>query len=288
MPVGLSVYDTSAAELLELAVAADEAGFDALWLGEHVVLPVDYTTEHPTDGEHEHAHITGPIVHPETELVDPLVVLAAVAGATTHLRVATGIYLLPLRHPLLTARAAVTLQEASSGRFLLGVGAGWLEEEFAAIGVPFGERRSRLDEAIDVLRAAWAGGPFEHHGPHFCFGRVQVSRRPVDVPLVLGGNGLAARRRAASIGDGWFASGTPDFDDAVGMVAELRGHRPEPEFRCYVRVADAEPATIARYVDAGLHDVVVWADQLWPPTGTVDEKRAAFLAAAARLGLGSP
>jgi probable F420-dependent oxidoreductase len=287
--VGLSAYDLAAPDLLDLARAADESGFDAIWLGEHVVLPVGYASEHPTHRIDDHEHIAGPIVSPDTELVDPMVALAAVAGATTRIRLATGIYILPLRHPLLTARAAATLHEVSGGRFLLGVGAGWLDEEFADLGVPFEQRASRVAESIEVLRAAWRGGPFEHRGKHFSFGPVQSSRRPVEVPIVMGGNTPAALRRAATSGDGWFSSGTPDFKDAVELLATLRRLRSDvgrtAPFRCWFRVPGCDPGLLARYATAGIDDVVVWADQLWPATGTPASKREAFLAAAATLGL---
>jgi probable F420-dependent oxidoreductase len=287
--VGLSVYDITAPDLLDLARAADEAGFDAIWLGEHLLLPVGYASEHPTSGSNSHEHIKGPIVSPDTELVDPLVALGAVAGATTRLRLATGIYILPLRHPIVTARAVATLQEASAGRFMLGIGAGWLEEEFTSLDVPFKERRTRLVESIEVMRAAWAGGPFEHHGTHFSMDRIQVSRRRVDVPLIMGGNTPKALRRAVELGDGWFSSGTPDFDDAVRLFNEIRGLRSEVgldgEYRCYFRVASGDPALREQYGAEGIDDVVVWADQLWPAKGSVEEKREAFFAAAAELQL---
>ena len=285
--VGLSVYDIAAPDLLHLAGAADEAGFDALWLGEHLLLPVGYASEHPTSGA-DHEHITGPIVSPDTELVDPLVALGAVAGATTRIRLATGIYILPLRHPIVTARAVATLQEASGGRFLLGIGAGWLVEEFTSLGVPFDERRSRLVESIEVMRAAWAGGPFEHHGRHFSFDRIQVSRRPVDVPVIMGGNTPKALERAVRLGDGWFSSGTPLFEDAVRLRDQVMALHDEVgsggEFRCWFRVTSGDPELLARYRAEGIDDVVVWADQLWPAEGSPAEKREAFAAAAADLG----
>jgi probable F420-dependent oxidoreductase len=288
MTVGLSVYDITAPDLLDLARAADEVGFDAIWLGEHLVLPVGYASEHPTQGNSSHEHITGPIVSPDTELVDPLVALAAVAGATRRICLATGIYILPLRHPLVTARAAATLHEVSGGRFLLGVGAGWLEEEFRALDVPFDARRGRFAESLDVLRAAWEGGPFEHHGENYDFEQIQISRRPIPVPVILGGNKPVALRRAAQLGDGWFSSGTPDFDDAVRLVRELRALRRElgrpEEYRCFVRVGSGERSVLDRYRSEGIDDLVVWADQLWPAKGSPDEKREAFVAAAAELG----
>ena len=140
------------------------------------------------------------IIDPRTELLDPWVFLGAVAAATKRLRLATGMYIAPLRHPLITARAAATLHEVSDGRFMLGVGAGWLREEFAALDVPFDERGSRLDETIEILRMGWRGGPFEFHGTHFDLGPVQVSPRPMAIPLVLGGNTGPALRRAAVCG----------------------------------------------------------------------------------------
>lgn len=289
MRIGLSTYDISATDLVRLAVAADQAGFESLWLGEHIVLPYDYASEHPTTGDAAHQHHTGPIVDPSTKLLDPLVALAACAAATSRIRLATGIYILPLRHPLLTARMTLTLQDAAGGRFLLGVGSGWLEEEFASLGVPFDDRAARMDETLGILRDAWSGKVFSHDGPLFSFGNVQLSPEQVEVPLILGGNTERALRRAATEGDGWFSSGTPSFEDAVRLrdrVVELReaaGRR--GEFPIYVRVAQPDRAELARYETAGFEHVLVWADQLWPKAGDRDGKRTAFVAAAAELGI---
>ena len=287
--IGLSAYDISATELVHLAAAADEAGFESLWLGEHIVLPSDYGSEHPTTGDTAHQHHTGPIVDPSTKLLDPLVALAACASVTTHLRLATGIFILPLRHPLLTARMTLTLQDVAGGRFLLGVGSGWLEEEFDALAVPFDDRAARMDETLAILRRAWSGEVFSHDGPLFAFGNVQVSPEPVDVPLILGGNSERALRRAAAAGDGWFSSGTPSFEDAVRLrdrVIELRSATgAHGEFPIYVRVANPNRADLARYEAEGFEHVLIWADQLWPAEGHPDDKRTAFAAAAAELGV---
>ncbi len=115
MTISISAYDMNAPDFLDLAAAADAAGFDAVWLGEHVVLPVDYASEHPTHGGADGQHHSGPIVQSDTELLDPWVALGAAAGSTRRLRLATGMYILPLRHPLMTARAACTLHTASGG-----------------------------------------------------------------------------------------------------------------------------------------------------------------------------
>jgi probable F420-dependent oxidoreductase len=290
MTVSICAYNMAAADLLALAVAADELGFEALWLGEHILLPVGYASDHPTDdaSTDEH-HITGPIVDPNTRLLDPWVQLAATAAATKRLRLATGIYILPLRHPLLTARAAATLHEVSGGRFLLGVGSGWLQEEFDALGVPFSERGRRFDETVEVLRRAWAGGPFDYQGSIFSFGPLQVASSRVDVPIIFGGNTPRALRRAALMGDGWFSSGTPTFDAALKLrdaIHDVReSHGKTSPFRCYFRVEGFDPAAIQRLQREGIDDVVIWADQLWPPVG---DRRAALAEAADALGLVSP
>lgn len=287
MRIGLSVYDFHPRELLELAAAADEFGFDAIWLGEHVVLPQGYSSEHPTTGETGHQHHTGPIVDPSTELVDPLSALSAAAAVTTRLKLATGIYLLPLRHPLVTARAAYTAHEISGGRLMLGVGSGWLKEEFDALGVPFHDRVGRTEEALSVLRSAWAGGPFENHGPHFPFDRVQVSPRPMDIPLVLGGNTEKALRRAVQLGDAWFSSGTPSFEDAVRLrdrVGELCAEYGRDPIRCYFRVEKWDAESVGRYAAEGMNDIIVWADQVWP-RGDFADKRQSLARAAEQLGL---
>ncbi|MDT3446546.1 MULTISPECIES: TIGR03619 family F420-dependent LLM class oxidoreductase [unclassified Pseudofrankia] len=290
MSIGLTVYGLHPRDLLDLAVAADELGFDAIWLGEHIVLPWGYSSEHPTNDEAAPQHIAGPIIDPATELADPLPALAAAAAVTTSLKLATGIYLLPLRHPLVTARAVHTVHEISGGRLMLGVGSGWLREEFDALGVPFQGRGAAMEEALGVLRAAYAGGPFENPGPRFPFGQVQVSPGPVDVPLVLGGNSEKALRRAVRLGDAWFSSGTPSFEDAARLrdrIAQLCAEQGRDPLRCYFRAEKWDAETIGRYHAEGIDNLVIWADQVWP-SGDLAEKRRTLAQAAEQLGLEPP
>ena len=292
MRVGLSAYNIEAADLVALTQAADEAGFEALWLGEHIVLPVDYGSEHPTTGDSAHQHHTGPIIDPSTILLDPLVALGGAAAVSARITLATGIYLLPLRHPVAVARMSLTLQDLARGRFVLGVGSGWLAEEFAALGVPFEERGSRFDEAIDVLRAMWSGEIVTHRGTHFEFGPVQLCPKPVEIPLVLGGNTDRALRRVAAKADAWFSSGTPDFDDAlrlrdrVAAACDSAG-RAQP-LPMHFRVPSPTAADLDRYAAEGFEHVVVWADQVWPADGDLDAKRASLFSAAQRLGVTPP
>ena len=285
MRIGVSVYNVRATDLVGLAVAADQAGFSSLWLGEHLVLPWGYDSEHPTHGDTPAEELRHPrIIENSTELLDPFVALAAAAAVTSRIRLATGIYLLPLRHPLLTARGVASLADLSGGRFMLGVGSGWLQEEFDALDVPFTDRASRYEESLTVLRAAFRGGPFEHAGRHWKFGPVQISPRPVDTPIVLGGNSDAALRRAARMADAWFASGNPSLDEAVDLLGRLTARCRERgrSLETYVRVPAFDPAVVDRYKEAGFDNVLFWAEDICPPGA---DRRASFRSAAEELGM---
>ena len=290
MRVGLTSYDVHPTEFLQLARAADEAGFQSLWLGEHLVLPLGYGTEHPTKDQPGVQHHTGPIIDPDTELVDPLVQLGAAAAVTSRIELATGIYILPLRHPLAVARSACTVQDLAEGRFLFGVGFGWLEEEFDALDIPFRTRVSRFEESVEVIRAAWQGGEVDHEGKHFSIHGVQVSNRTNEIPLMLGGNVERALQRAARLGDGWFSSGTPPLEESVRLRTELLRHRAasdraEDPFRLVFRMSGADPAEVRRYEDAGFDEVLIWTDQVWPEGQRLEAKREVLFHAAEQLAL---
>lgn len=290
MKIGLSAYDVTARDFLDMARAADEAGFSSLWLGEHIVLPIGYTTDHPSVGGSAPQHHTGPIIDADTELVDPLVQLGAAASTTSRIRLATGIFILPLRHPLAVARSVCTVQELAEGRFDLGIGFGWLKEEYVALGLPFRQRVSRFEEGIDVIRLALRGGAINHDGRHFPVSDIQVTRRPTHVPLMLGGNSPKALERAARLGDGWFSSGTPQFEESIRLREELMelrasGERSADPFRLVFRMEGNEAEVVGRYADAGFEEVLIWADRVWPATGDLGAKREAMFAAADALGL---
>jgi probable F420-dependent oxidoreductase len=289
MRIGLTSYDVHATEFLELAKAADEAGFDSLWLGEHVVLPLGYSSSHPTSAQPGVQHHTGPIVAPDTELVDPLVQLGAAAAVTSRITLATGIFVLPLRHPLAVARSVCTVQEIAEGRFTFGLGFGWLEEEFESLDVPFGERISRFEESVAVLRESWKSGEVVFSGQHFEISGVQVTHRVTTVPLILGGNTDRALQRAVRLGDGWFSSGTPPFEESIRLRGELQRRRADTgndaPFELIFRMAGADPAVARQYEDAGFENVVIWTDQVWPAGKPLNEKRDAMFAAAEALGV---
>ena len=284
--IGLMAWDIGGSDLVGLARAAEVGGFDAVWLGERTVLPIGYRSRHPA------SEVTAPIAAPATsdmQLVDSTVALGAVASATSHLRIGTGISILPLRHPIHSALAAATLADLSRGRFMFGIGAGWLEEEFEILDVPFAKRYRRLRESIEIMRAAWAGGPFEYHGECFSFEPCQITRSAVQVPLIMGGNTPKALDRAALLGDGWISSRTPTFDEAVAarqrLLALRETHGLTQPFHCYVRVPAAERTLVSQYEAAGFEDLIVRANQLWPSSGTIEEKTEMFLAATQAVAL---
>jgi probable F420-dependent oxidoreductase len=252
------------------------------------MLPMAYDSAHPISDSVQHH--TGPIISPETHLLDPWALLGGVATRTSRVLLATGIYLLPLRHPLLTARAAATLAELSSGRFRLGVGAGWLREEFDALGIPFEQRFSRTEETLEILRAAWAGGTMSHHGEHFQIDSVQVCDEAVQVPIVLGGNSLPALRRAARLGDGWMSSGTPTFEEALVLRDQLVALRDATgvtgEFPLYFRIERPDPSLVEKYEREGFTNLLFWADQV--SKGAHDDLRTNLAAIANDLGIEPP
>jgi probable F420-dependent oxidoreductase len=183
-----------------IARGAEEAGFESLWTVEHVVVPQDYESEYPYDK-------SGKMPGGETsDIPDPLIWLAYVAGATSTIRLATGILIATQRNPLITAKEVATLDRLSEGRVTLGVGVGWLEEEFRALGVPFERRGKRLDDYIVAMRALWTEERATHQGDFTSFDNAISRPKPAQpsVPIVIGGHSEAAARRAGRLGDGFF------------------------------------------------------------------------------------
>jgi probable F420-dependent oxidoreductase len=201
-----------------IATAAEEAGFESLWTVEHVVVPADYRSQYPYDP-------SGRMPAPDDmPLPDPLVWLAFAAAATSRIRLGTGIAILPQRNPVIAAKEVATLDRLSGGRVLLGVGAGWLKEEFEALGVPFERRGQRLDEHIGAMRALWAGERASYDGELVHFQACTMSPRPEAgrVPIHIGGHTDVAARRAGRLGDGFFP-GTTDAEHLAHILGVMRG-----------------------------------------------------------------
>lgn len=202
----------SAEGAVELAQAAEAAGFESLWTVEHVVVPAGYESPYPY---HRSGKMAGGI--DDFPLPDPFVWLTYVAAHTSTIKVATGIIILPQRNPLVVAKTAATLDAMSGGRFMLGVGAGWLAEEFAALGVPFADRGQRTDDYIRALRVLLGDDLASYEGEYTSFRDVYLRPRPVQrpLPIVVGGDSKRAARRAGELGDGYFPGGTARDSIAV-------------------------------------------------------------------------
>jgi probable F420-dependent oxidoreductase len=200
-----------------LARAAEDAGFESLWTVEHTVVPVGYESVYPYDPS---GRMRG---GEDAPIPDPLIWLTWVAAATTTLTLATGIIIVPQRNPLVLAKETATLATLSGGRLVLGVGAGWLAEEFAALGVPFEDRGKRLDDHIGALRALWSQSPARYEGPFVTFSDLHCEPRPPggSIPVVIGGHSPAAARRAGRLGDGFFPAGV-DVEKLESLIGEAR------------------------------------------------------------------
>ena len=197
--------------------AAAEAGFESLWGGEHVVLPSTIESRYPyrADGQIP--------AEPDTPIPDPLIWLAFAAAAAPGLRLGTCILIVPQRNPLVLAKELATLDRISGGRVELGLGVGWLREEFVALGVPWERRGARNDEYVEAMRALWAGPHAEYHGEFVDFDPVTCSPRPVQdsIPIVVGGDTDAAISRAVRLADGYFP-GEGDLDRLRSLVERVR------------------------------------------------------------------
>jgi probable F420-dependent oxidoreductase len=193
-----------------VARAAEAAGFESLWGGEHVVLPDPQAPPSP--------------LAPGDRIVDPVVALAFVAAHTSRIRLGTGIIILPQRNPLVLAKELATLDVMSNGRLIVGIGVGYLEPEFRALGAPFEERGRVTDEYLAAMRAIWTEERPAYRGRFAAFERVQAHPQPVQKPtppIVIGGHTKAAFRRAVAHGHGWYGFAL----DAAGVARCLDGLR---------------------------------------------------------------
>jgi len=215
-------------ELVDIARGAEDAGFDGVLVSEHLFVPGEYE---PAYLYTENGRADFDI---DTPFPDAWVTIAAMAAATTKIEFCTLVYILPLHHPLEVAKSLAALSLYTNDRVILGAGAGWMKEEFDALGVEFKTRGRRFNEMIEVMRKLWTGELVEYHGEHFDF--APVAQKPVPnkpIPIAIGGASKPALRRAATLGDGWAGAGnTPDeAAEILKTLTELRreaGRENEP------------------------------------------------------------
>ncbi len=241
----------------ELAAAAERAGFESLWTVDHIVVPAGYASEYPYSRSGRMAGGAEDFTLP-----DPLIWLASLVGRTETIRLATGVLILPLRNPLELAKATATLDHLSGGRVLFGVGAGWLAEEFEALGVPFGDRGDRTDEAIGALRALWTQDRASFQGRFTSFDDVYLRPQPVQqpIPVIVGGHSRRAARRAGELGDGFFP-GSGRVDEVVRLHAHARrcaeAAGRDPDALELTVMARSDRASAEQWIEAGADRIVV-------------------------------
>jgi probable F420-dependent oxidoreductase len=205
--------------MLALAEKAEQLGYESLWTFEHVIVPIDYKSRYPYSADGKMA------VTPETNFVDPLVALTAIAARTKKIRLGTGVNILSQANPLYLAKQAASLDFVSNGRFMLGLGVGWLREEFEAVGVPFERRGARFDDYVVAMRKLWSGQVVEHESEFLHWHGFKSHPLPVQkpgVPIVVGGVLGKALARVAKYGDGWFApsSGAASLEPRLKELAQ--------------------------------------------------------------------
>jgi len=274
---GLNTKATMAPDTtMRMAARCEQLGYESWWAGEHVVLPTPRVAPSP--------------MNPTDPILDPLVHLAFVAAASQRLLLGTGIIILPQRNPLVLAKQIATLDLLSGGRFVFGVGVGYLEPELNAIGVTLAERASRTDDYLSAMRAIWYDpAPVSFEGPHTQFSGLDAHPRPAGIiPIVVGGRTPGAHRRSTEQGHGWYGFFlTPE--QAAEQVHALRAaasrfERPAALGSLEISITPAGPVTrdsLQAYADAGVHRLIVY------PMPVADEAEAdRFLAQQAELVLG--
>src|SRR5882724_6994059 len=252
----------------KVAIAAETAGFESLWTGEHVVLPDPQVPPSPA--------------HPDTPLLDPAVALAFLAAHTRTIRLGTGIIILPQRNPLVLAKELASLDVLSRGRLVFGIGIGYLKPEFEALNVPFDHKGARTEEFLQAMLAIWTMERPEFRGRFFAFSGVRAEPRPVARPhpeIVFGGASPEAFRRAARLARGWYGFALDVERTRVcldGLRAACRdvGRRfedleisvtPAPERERPILDRDAA----RRFADLGVHRLIVYSPRVRDTEGVL-------------------
>ena len=268
MDIGISTFPTDySIDIALLAKRAEELGFDSLWVPEHPVLPVNTKTPWPGSPD-------GVIPRVYADMVDPFVALARASAVTTRLKLATGICLVPERNPLLLAKQVATLDMYSGGRFIFGIGSGWLREETEIMGADFDHRWAQTREAVLAMKELWTKTESEFHGKYYDFPRVYSFPRPVQrphPPVLLGGIARNVFKRVVAWGDGWVPNRVNPEDlkrgrMALDELAQAAGRDPK-SIQVSVFGQPADRDLIRRFEDAG-------ADRVCIRLPTADEKES--------------
>jgi len=257
IPVNVGVPNVQA--MVGMAQLAEGLGFESVWTFEHAIVPNEYQSKYPYSPDGKMG------VTPETNFVDPLIALAAVASQTKTIRLGTGVNILSQANPLYVAKQAASLDFVSSGRFELGVGIGWLREEFQAAGTPFERRGARFDDYVQAMRKVWSGETVEHKSEFLDWTGFKSYPVPVQdpLPVVIGGTKGKAFERTARYGNGWFApTGSPDqlaplMQELDQACSDVGRNRAEIEVTAMWFPNAADLSDVERYTEMGVGRLVV-------------------------------
>ena len=231
MHTGIAIFDTDySIAIEELARAAEERGFESLWVPEHTHIPSSRKTPYPAGG---------PLIRPYYDIMDPFLALNTAATVTTKLKIGTGIALLTQRDPIVTAKVVSSIDQLSNGRFLFGVGNGWNQDEIENHGTVFASRHKLARERIEAMKMIWTEEEPEYHGEFVNFDKMKQWPKPWQMPhppIIVGGAFPYAARRAIRYGDGWIPRADRLEKDGVGVVIE--------KFRAMASEAGRDPATL--------------------------------------------
>jgi probable F420-dependent oxidoreductase len=218
MKFGAFLWQRRGEDLAANARLAEELGFESVWMGEHLGFPVEFKTPYPYDESGK------PPVRNDAMIHDPFIVFAYLAAVTNRIKFATGVYILPLRNPFSVAKAVASLDQLSNGRFLFGVGIGWLKEEFEWAGMDWDDRARRNNEMLKLMEAlftqevpSFKGSIISTEGFYFNPKTIQQPHPP----YIIGGNTNSAMKRACRLGDGWYGIGKT-LDQSLALIKQIR------------------------------------------------------------------
>ena len=276
MDIGISTFLTDySVDVATVARKIEELGFDSLWVPEHPIIPVN--TDSPWPGSPD-----GVIPKVYADIVDPFVALARASGVTTTLKLATGIVLVPERHPILLAKEVATLDMYSGGRFIFGIGAGWNREESEILGGDFDHRWTQARESVLAMKELWTKVESEHHGKYYDFPPVYSFPRPAQrphPPVLLGGMARNVFRRVVEYGDGWLPNRVTPEDVAKGRATldELASAAGRDPASIQVTVFGQQPDRdlLKRFEEAGADRVTIRLETAAEAESLADVERIA-------------
>lgn len=262
---GRYIHSAKAVELLQ---AGEEAGFESAWTVDHVVVPEGYESAYPYSDDGKMAGGKNDMPIP-----DCLIWMAYAAAVTTKIKLGTGVLIVPQRNPVVTANQIATLDHMSGGRVLLGIGVGWLEEEFSALSTPFDDRGRRTDEHIAAMRELWSSDSPTFDGEFTQFKGAHCLPRPVNksVPIIVGGHSKMAARRAGRLGDGFFPArgASPELIELVRQTAREHGRDPDA-----IEITTSLPEdldTIPELAKMGVSRLLIPVLPMFGVSGTIDK-----------------